>query len=166
MLVPSVRTPPGEGEAWTPWPSLAVGRHGLPGGDAHHAPSPGLSCLLPSLVIANNMNFGDLAAISSRLKNSSSLSLENVKTHVSILQMDQQTRPGHILNPPDWRLVKDQWGSGDRRTSRRDDPAEGLCEAGPVWRTRAPSPETELRPLTALCTGQGRWRGQQVPRLL
>lgn len=132
-------------------------------------PQPRAQLFVTSLVIANNTNFGDLAAISSRLKNSSPLSLENVKTHVSILQMDQQTRPGHFLNPPDWRLVKDQWGSGDRRTSRRGgtrQPPEGLCEAGPVWRTRAPSPETELRPLTALCTGQGRWRGQQVPRLL
>lgn len=41
------------------------------------------------LVIMNNTNFGDLNAILSCLENSSSLPLENVKTHVSILQTDQ-----------------------------------------------------------------------------
>lgn len=53
-------------------------------------PQPGAQPFVTQpLVITNDTNFGELTAILSCLKNAFSLPLENVKTHVSILQTDQ-----------------------------------------------------------------------------
>lgn len=109
-------------------------------------PQPRAQLFVTSLVIANNTNFGDLAAISSRLKNSPSLSLENAKTHVSILQMDQQTRPGHFLNPPSggWSRTSAAVGTGAPHAEvERDDPLKASVKpvrcGGPALPAPRPS---------------------------